>query len=217
MQKVHEMQQELAEAVKEFHRIQGTRQQYLQKCNTDIISVLKQFLNEKFRIELQEHFECRNESLEDNVKFIDNTINSACDIHEDIISLRQQVIDIFNEGVSPEVAVDNSEALVADQGMADFHKLSCETKDQVMLINNQQELYEMVVNETEEVVLRKVNQILCEMDTSLQETHKEEKENVDALATEITTEIEKNVRLQGTLQIIQSQMDSLSERLQATI
>lgn len=55
------------------------------------------------------------------------------------------------------------------------------------------------------------------MDKSLQETHKEEKENLDALVTEITTEIEKNVRLQGTLQIIQNQMDSLSERLQAPI
>lgn len=62
-----------------------------------------------------------------------------------------------------------------------------------------------------------MNQILCEMDKSLQETHKEEKENLDALVTEITTEIEKNVRLQGTLQIIQNQMDSLSERLQAPI
>ncbi|XP_063602218.1 uncharacterized protein LOC134778236 [Penaeus indicus] len=217
MQKVPEMQQELEEAVKEFHRLQGMRQQYLQKCNTEIISVLKHFLNEKFRIELQEHLEGRNESLEDNVKFIDNTINSACDIHEDIISLRQQVIDIFNEGVSPEVAADNSDALVADRGMADFQKLSCETKDQVMLINNQQELYEMIMSETEEVVLKKVNQILCKMDTSLQETHREEKENLDALVTEITTEIEKNVRLQGTLEIIQSQMDSLSERLQAPI
>nr|XP_027226062.1 uncharacterized protein LOC113818109 isoform X3 [Penaeus vannamei] len=173
MQKVHNMQQELEETVKEFHRIQETRQQYLQKCNKEILSVLKQFLNEKFRIELQEHFECRNESLEDIVKFIDNTIISACDAHEDIVNFRHQVIDIFNEGISPELAADSSDALV--------------------------------------------NQILCEMDTSMQEKHKEEKENVDALATEITTEIEKNVRLQGTLQIIQSQMDSLSERLQAPI
>ncbi|XP_027226061.2 uncharacterized protein [Penaeus vannamei] len=217
MQKVHNMQQELEETVKEFHRIQDTRQQYLQKCNKEILSVLKQFLNEKFRIELQEHFECRNESLEDIVKFIDNTIISACDAHEDIVNFRHQVIDIFNEGISPELAADSSDALVAGRGMRDFHKLSCETKEQVMLINNQQELYEMFMNEIEEMVLRKVNQILCEMDTSMQEKHKEEKENVDALATEITTEIEKNVRLQGTLQIIQSQMDSLSERLQAPI
>lgn len=55
------------------------------------------------------------------------------------------------------------------------------------------------------------------MDTSLQEVHKQEKENLDALTTEITTEIEKNIRLQGTLQIIQSQMNSLSERLQAPL
>lgn len=61
---------------------------------------------------MQEHFECRNESLEDIVKFIDNTIISACDAHEDIVNFRHQVIDIFNEGISPELAADSSDALV---------------------------------------------------------------------------------------------------------
>ncbi|XP_042876182.1 uncharacterized protein LOC122255888 [Penaeus japonicus] len=217
MEIVHEMRQELEEAVKDFHRIQEMRQQYLQKCNVEITNVLKQFLDEKLRMELQEHFECRNEILEGNVKCIDDTINAACDAHDDVFYLRNQIAEIFNEGISPKLNADGSDVLVAGRGMTDFQKLSYETKDQVMVINKQQELYEMLMSEIKEVVLRKLNQTLCGMDTSLQEVHKQEKENLDALTAEITTEIEKNIRLQGTLQIIQSQMNSLSERLQAPL
>lgn len=63
-------------------------------------------------MELQEHFECRNEILEGNVKCIDDTINAACDAHDDVFYLRNQIAEIFNEGISPKLNADGSDVLV---------------------------------------------------------------------------------------------------------
>ncbi|XP_071552996.1 uncharacterized protein [Panulirus ornatus] len=213
MDKVEELRQQVKEALEIFQSSQRKKQLYLMEIHKTVIEILMKNMNENFRLGIQDYFESRNERLHKTLKTIDEMLNQASEAHARISSFRSRLVDACNTVIQPAIKTESSHVLVNGQGVANLQKVSEETEQCVLQINELQDKYCNLMTDIEDKVPQRTDAILSATEAKTKNGDQERDREVTTILKAIDEELEKAVQVLESMEKMKKQMECLFQIL----